>query len=334
MNQAAQQISPSPAQRLADKIRARTNNGRDLIDLLHDIAQGGYDASNSDRVTASKYLFDRGYGKCPKQTPAPGPNPSPAPETEACPEPAEEGRGACPERSRRVTQIDRSLHDSLEPPPSAQPEGNTAASPESFDPFSIQDYIIEITNDGETLVDVLMDIAFAADDDSKVTPYCRSQAGRILSDRSNGTDPASVRNGLCPDCRRTWATHPAPDCHSERSAAESKNLQTPDSADKDVHSKEVWDGIIAELKQKEEAGILTPDPNAPKGDYSRYFPPKDFDMTPYAAEGAAKFRADNALKIERRKQWPAIEERRRKKLAQIYPSHSDDKSSEADPPDT
>ena len=98
MNQAAQQISPSPAQRLADKIRARTNNGRDLIDLLHDIAQGGYDASNSDRVTASKYLFDRGYGKCPKQTPAPGPNPSPAPETEACPEPAEEGRGACPER--------------------------------------------------------------------------------------------------------------------------------------------------------------------------------------------------------------------------------------------
>ena len=54
MNQATQQISSSPAQRLADKIRARTNNGRDLIDLLHDIAQGGYDASNSDRVTASK----------------------------------------------------------------------------------------------------------------------------------------------------------------------------------------------------------------------------------------------------------------------------------------
>ena len=83
MNQAVQQISPSPAQRLADKIRARTNNGRDLIDLLHDIAQGGYDASNYDRVTASKYLFDRGYGKCPKQTPV---------LSQACPEPKSKGQ--------------------------------------------------------------------------------------------------------------------------------------------------------------------------------------------------------------------------------------------------
>ena len=40
--------------------------------------------------------------------------------------------------------------------------------------------------------------------------------------------------------------------------------------------------------------------------------------------GAAKFEADIKLRLERQKQWPEIEERRRKKLAQIYPSHSED----------
>ena len=52
-------------------------------------------------------------------------------------------------------------------------------------------------------------------------------------------------------------------------------------------------------------------------------------------EEAAKFQEELDLRIERQKAWPAIEERRRKKLAQIYPSHSDDEPAEADsnPPD-
>ena len=78
-------------------------------------------------------------------------------------------------------------------------------------------------------------------------------------------------------------------------------------------------------------GILTPDPNAPPIDISAYRMPKDFDITPYAAEEAAAFRAEIELRIERQKQWPEIEERRRKKLAQTYPSHSDDGGG---PPDT
>ena len=367
MNQAVQQISPSPAQRLADKIRARTNNGRDLIDLLHDIAQGGYDASNYDRVTASKYLFDRGYGKCPKQTPvlsqacpepsrraspepsrrvegpASDPNPNPAPETPYPGEPvlsAVEGPPAVtlkePESPRLVNQIGDSLHDALGPAPkvdsgpaeATQTKAQDSMPPEPFDPFSIQSYIIEITNDGETLVDVLVDIAFAADDDSKVTPYCRSQAGRILSDRSNGTDPASVRNGLCPDCRRKWSTHDGSHTHTETHPKKTPGRRMS-KVDPEALAK-----VYAKLKQMEDEGILTPDPNAEKIDITPYLPPQDFDLSPYAKEEAAKFWADIELRYERQQQWPAIEERRRKKLAQIYPSHSDDKSSKDDPPDT
>ena len=101
-------------------------------------------------------------------------------------------------------------------------------------------------------------------------------------------------------------------------------------ADEEPFDKEVWDGIIAELKQLEEDGIITPDPNPPKLNYTYCGPPDDYVIPPeVAAEEAAKFRADIALRVERQKKWPEIEERRRKKLAKIYPSHS-----EEDPPET
>ena len=69
MTTATQQLPADPARRLADKILARTNNGQELIDLLHDISNGGYKANKNDRATAANYLFDRGYGKCPKNQP-------------------------------------------------------------------------------------------------------------------------------------------------------------------------------------------------------------------------------------------------------------------------
>ena len=360
MNQAALQTKPTPAQRLADKILARTNNGRDLIDLMHDIAQGGYDANEYDRITASKILFDRGYGKCPKQAPAGDPNPNSAPAaTTNDVEPAPYSiRGEIlespsavphkePESPRLVTQAKDALHESLGPAPKAFPEpvnGEPALSlskghsqdienPESSDSLdpsslqsSIQDYIIEITNDGDTLVDVLMDVAYADPDNPKVKPFHRKYADRILMDRAFGTDPGLVRNGVCPECRKKWATHADSPAHPERSAAE------PKDADEEPFDKEVWDGIIAELKQLEEDGVITPDPNPPKLNYTYCGPPDDYVIPPeVAAEEAAKFRADIALRVERQKNWPEIEERRRKKLAQIYPSHSEDDDK---PPDT
>ena len=85
----------------------------------------------------------------------------------------------------------------------------------------------------------------------------------------------------------------------------------------------------AEIQRMKDEGILTPDPNGPKRRITVPEIPEGFDATPYLKEGAAKFEADIKLRLERQKQWPEIEERRRKKLEQIYPSHSGD-----DPPDS
>ena len=167
-----------------------------------------------------------------------------------------------------------------------------------------------------------MEIAYADDDDTTVTSHHRTRAGRILADRGMGTDPNALRSAVCPDCRRKWTTHPGSHDHSEPSGV-------MDETEEEPFDKEVWDGIIAELNQMEEAGIITPDPDAPEVDMSAYDKWTDEQIAPYAAEAAAKLRADIKLRLERQKQWPEIEERRRKKLAQIYPSHSD-----GDPPET
>ena len=182
------------------------------------------------------------------------------------------------------------------------------------------------------LRDVLLEIARTEDDPEdcpeprrRVTPYHRRRAASLLLDRLLGTDPNALHSGVCPDCRQKWTAHPDSPAHHGRG---------PDQAqteEEDDFDEEVWEGIIAELKQKEEAGILHPDPNAPKRDWPIFRFPKDFDSTPYEEEEAAKFRAEIALQIERRKQWPEFEEYRRKKLAQMYPSHSDE---DGDPPDT
>ena len=162
---------------------------------------------------------------------------------------------------------------------------------------------------------VLTNICRAPDDDPRACPEPRRRvkdshrvtAGRMLIDRLMGMSPTPF----------TSAAHPE---------------HGPDQAqvEEEPFDKEVWEGIIAELKQKEEDGILHPDPNAPKLDMPIFRFPKDFDSGPYEEEEAAKFRAEIALQIERRKKWPEFEEYRRKKLAQTYPSHSEDD----DPPDT
>ena len=371
MNTTTQQLPADPARRLADKILARTNNGQDLIVLLHDISKGGYDASKNDRITATNFLTDRGYGKCPKQAPASGDgshtlNSVPAPVDDNDVEPAPYSiRGAIrespsavphkePESPRLVTQVGEALHDSLGPAPSACPEPSRRArtpdthtadsqSPESggishspehdnpdtsapFDPTSIQDFIIEITNDGETLVDTLMEIADADDADLTVTSRHRSRAIRILVDRFMGANPTLIGNGVCPDCRRRWTTHPGSSDHPERGPVANPVLLDDDEIE--AAKPETWDKVIAELKRLEDEGARTPGPPGPEIDYSAYMPPDDFDLTPYL-EQAEAFKAKVALRVERQKNWPKIEERRRKKLAQIYPSHSDDD----DPPD-
>ena len=177
------------------------------------------------------------------------------------------------------------------------------------------------------LRDILLEIARTEDDPKdcpeprrRVTPYHRRRAASLLLDRLLGTDPNALHSGVCPDCRQKWTTHPDSHDNPQQSIVEEEPFD-----------KEVWEEIIADLNQLEEDGVITLDPNAPKTDHSTYMKWTDEEIAPYAAEVAAKFDAEIALRVERQKQWPEIEERRRKKLAQIYPSHSDD---DGDPPDT
>ena len=332
MTTTTQQIPSNPALDFANAILAETNGGLELIEILHDIAQGiDEDATTNDRITAANILSDRGFGKCPKQTPVTHPTPKTddndlGANRESPPAvPHNE-----PESPRLVTQIKDALQDSLGPAPTPS---TTQQTPGTHSPLStshyplqsvIQQHILEITNNGQTLRDTLLEIARSPDDPRacpeqepalslskgrRIKPCHRARAARILLDRLLGTDPTSVRSGV--------SLAPASD------AAERNRVE-------DLRSdEERWAAIEADLKRMEDEGILTPDPDAPPIDISMYRMPKDFDSTPYEEEEFAAFKAEIELRIERQKQWPEIEERRRKKLAQIYPSHSD-----GGPPDT
>ena len=328
MNRTTQHISPNPALDFANAVLEETDGAREIIYMLHDIAQGVREnATTNDRMKASGILMDRGLGKCPKQPPVT--NPAPASEPDA----KEPKADNTPDSPRLVTQLDRSLHDSLGPPPSAQPEGNTAASPESFDPYSIQQHILEITDGCRTLMTVLTDICRAPDDDSKACPEQRRRikeshrvkAGQMLIDRLMGANPALIQDLVCPECRRKWTTHPGSHAHPEPVGGDN----TSDSTSEEFVPDPGWVETLHEIKRMEDEGII------PKVEYDPFNPKSrmtgtEEEIAPYADEVAAKYRAELDLQAERRAKWPEIEERRRKKLAQIYPSHSKDD----DPPDT
>ena len=366
MTTSTQQIPSNPALDFAQSILEVTNNGLELIEILRDIANDCDEkATTNDRIAAANILTDRAFGKCPKQV-SPSPDPTPEADDNGV-EALREAPSAKPESPRLVTQIDDALHDSLGPAPNApqptrhsgeepapypirgrNPEGwsgashHTTQTPDPSDPYSIhftiQQHILAITNNGQMLRDILLEIARAcpepvegAEDDPedcpeprrRITPYHRRRAASLLLDRLMGTDPNALHSAVCPDCRRTWTTHPGSHDHPEPSRVVGETEEEP-------FDREVWEEIIAELNQLEEAGIITPDPDAPEVDMSAYMKWTDEQIAPYAAEVAAKFDAEIALRVERQKQWPEIEERRRKKLAQLYPSHSDDGKS----PDT
>ena len=327
MTTTTQQIPSNPALDFANAVLAETDGGREIVLMLHDIAQGVREnATTNDRINASNILIDGGLGKCPKKasaTTSPNPNPS-----NDKPKAKKQ-----PKSPRLVTQLGDSLHRSFGPPPEAHssirhsresgnPQSHSIShsleqeNPEPFDPYSIQKHILEITNNCLTLMSVLTDIYRAPDDDPKVKDSHRVRAGRMLVDRIMAMYPTAVRRAV--DGLVLSGDYSEP----------GRRIQDDD--DDEPFDEELWDEIIAELKQKEEAGIITPDPDAHIADAPINMPPEGFDET-ILAEEAAKFRAQNALRIERRKKWPEIEERRRKKLAQTYPSHSEGQP--GDPPD-
>ena len=371
-------ISPDPAIEFAQGILEETNGGIELIEILREIAEGNdEDATTNDLIAANVIVSDRALGKCPTLV---SPNPDQTPDTDSpaasdLPT-ANEEEGACPERSRKVSQINESLNQTLGPAPSAHqhtrhsggepapypirgrnPEEwgdagrHSPQTPEPFDPYSvhyaIQQHILAVTNNGQTLRDALLKVARAcpepvegAEDDPsacpenepamgkakgrrRITTYHRRRAATILVNRVLGTNPNAVHKAACPDCRKKRTTHDGSHTRAE-THPKKKPGRRMSKVDPEALAK-----ARAEIQRMKDEGILTPDPNAPKIDITPYLPPQDFDLSPYSKEIAAKFWANVELTLERQKQWPEIEERRRKKLEQIYPSHSEDD----DPPD-
>ena len=322
MTTSTQQIPSNPALDFANAILEETNGGLEIIDMLHDIAQGvRQNSTTRDRINASRILLDRGLGKCPKQSPVttdPTPNPAPEPSSRK-PESTNK-----PESPRLVTQLDNALHQSLGPAPSAETPPTHSPLSTNHSPLqsTIQQHILEITNNGRTLMTVLTNICRAPDDDPRACPEQepalslsngrrvkdshRVTAGRMLIDRLMGMSPMPFTSAI----------------HLEHSPDQAQVEEEP-------YNKEVWDDIIVKLKALEAKHNLDPNRHIPRLDHSTYMPPDDFDYTPHLEE-ADQFTAEIELRAERRKKWPEFEEYRRKKLAQTYPSHSEDGKS----PDT
>ncbi len=296
------QQTQNPALDFADAILEDTNNGLELIEILHDIAQGNDEnATTNDRITAATILADRGFGKAPKQL-DPNPAPAPTPETNDNDNndvgAIRESPSVPPANPRPVTQIKDTLDQALGQAPTTNSPQSTKNSPPSTIHFTIQTHILEITNNGQTIREALEEIA-RSEDYPRVTPYHRVRAVRILIDRILGTGRAFTR--------------PEPD--------EKKPYRRPVKYLDPVKLA----AARAEVQRMKDAGELTPDPNARPIDLSKYMPPDDYVMPPeVAAEEAASFLAEVRLRLERQKQWPEIEERRRRKHKETYPSHSED----------
>ena len=185
-----------------------------------------------------------------------------------------------------------------------------------------------------------MDIVYADPADPKVKPFHRKYADRILMDRAFGTDPTpnttvvqarpepsqSVPHN--PEYPPGYILDPTKDCiYCSPTLGMFEGHEGEHRFDE-----EAWAEAMEKLQQMVDEHGITPDPNAPKIDWSFYEPPEDWVPHPdEVRREAAKFKAEIELRAERRKNWPKIEERRRKKLAQIYPSHSEDDDK---PPDT
>ena len=330
MTTATQQIPSNPALDFAQSILDETNNGLELIEILRDIAEDCDEKANTnDRIAATNILNDRAFGKTPKQiTPRAEPSPNTTPATKAH-----------PEQSRRVTQIGEDLNQSLGPAPTAP------QTPDPFDPnsihFTIQKHILAITNNGQMLRDILLEIA-RAEDDPRVTPYHRRRATIILIDRSLGTDPTPVLRAVQerPEPGQSVSHHPEypPDYTLDPTksciyCSPSLDISEGHEGDHRIDHEGLAEAFAENRRLLEELGIAPPDiSEITEREHSSYNNiPEDYIPNPdEIRKVVAEFAAQLDLQAERRARWPAIEERRRKKLAQIYPSHSEEDES----PDT
>ena len=205
-------INPAFAGYAAKYIREASEDLQRVFDNLLEIAAGDVpDANGYDRLRATRILYDRGFGKVTKNTPqAPTPRPKSAqpPEPDESPNQADHGSDdPQPEQSRTaaldmkdappgatthlVSQIEQKLDDLLGP--AQKPEQPKLRTPleiaEGFVPDIIRDsqyYVLEITDYGAKLADILMSIHEPDPEDDTIRQCHRVTAGQMMIDRVLG----------------------------------------------------------------------------------------------------------------------------------------------------
>ena len=214
-------INPAFAGYAARRLREASDDLQRVFDNLLEIAGGDVpDATGYDQLRATRILYDRGFGKVTKITPR---TPSPVSERDAESEesnnptnhssdnpgseqgqtPALDLKDAPPggepalsaaQQSRRVSQIEQKLDDLLGPVQSAeQPKPRTPLEiAEGFVPDIVRDsqyYVLEITDYGAKLADILMSIHEPDPENDTIKQCHRVTAGQMILDRVLG--PAS-----------------------------------------------------------------------------------------------------------------------------------------------
>ena len=285
-------IQDSGLQAFKDIIREETDGGRDIVRFLKAAANREY--SNYEphhELKASEILTKYGFEEA-----------------------AQLVRQHKASRPRRPSSNGSRVPLDSVPNQAGDPNPDPAIDP-GLNEF-VQ-FIRDETDNGRTIVRNLIHAMETHEDPYK--PHHNLEAAKQLIDNGFPLTDALI----CP-----------PDCshHSvEKPDTPSDTTDDADSTDEETVPDPKWIATVAEIKRMEDEGEIPAveyDPFNPPIDISFYLPPEDFDLTPYLEEADA-FRARLDLQAERRANWPEVEEYRRKKLAQMYPSHSD-----GDPPDT
>ena len=210
-------INPAFAGYAAKHLREASDDLQRVFDNLLEIAGGDVpDATGYDRIRATRILYDRGFGKVNKNTPqAPVPRPKSAqPEPEEPPESeessnqtnhssdnpdSEQSRSAALDMkdappgatTHLVSLFEEKLDDLLGPVQAPeQPKPRTPAEiAEGFIPDIVRDsqyYVLEITDYGAKLADILMSIHEPDPEDDSIRQCHRVTAGQMILDRVLG----------------------------------------------------------------------------------------------------------------------------------------------------
>ena len=205
--QAVQQssINPAFAGYAARHLREASDDLQRVFDNLLEIAGGDVpDATGYDQIRATRILYDRGFGKVTRNTPQ-----APAPESARPPESGESHNhtnhssdnpqpepkpAAAPKHAASnslVSQIEQKLDDILGPPQAPEPHETRTPTEmaQGFVPDIVRDsqyYVLEITDYGAKLADILMSIHEPDPEDDSIKQCHRVTAGQMIIDRVLG----------------------------------------------------------------------------------------------------------------------------------------------------